>query len=104
MVSTYIIISAVIAFIAVALGAAYTTGALDPVIQQIGIMFFKAKAEAEKKKLQAQGMKEGEDFVGGKSLFGLLDDAFAVLVLCLLMREWKDFQGCVLFCDHEEEC
>ncbi|KAG4414574.1 hypothetical protein IFR04_012272 [Cadophora malorum] len=63
MVSTYIIISAVIAFIAVALGAAYTTGALDPVIEQMGIMFFKAKAEAEKKKLQAQGMKEGEDFM-----------------------------------------
>ncbi|KAH7317755.1 hypothetical protein BKA65DRAFT_557166 [Rhexocercosporidium sp. MPI-PUGE-AT-0058] len=64
MVSTYIIVSAVIAFIAVALGAAYTTGALDPVIEQFGIMFFKAKAEAEKKKLQAQGMKEGQDFVG----------------------------------------
>lgn len=66
MVSTYIIVSAVIAFIAIALGAAYTTGALDPVIEQMGIMVFKAKAEAEKKKLQAQGMKEGEDFVGGK--------------------------------------
>tara|TARA_R110002060_G_scaffold3457_4_gene5442 strand:- start:1016 stop:1237 length:222 start_codon:yes stop_codon:yes gene_type:complete len=68
MVSTYIIISAVIAFIAVALGAAYTTGALDPVIEQMGIMFFKAKAEAEKKKLQAQGMKEGEDFMDGELL------------------------------------
>ena len=66
MVSTYIIISAVIAFVAVALGAAYTTGALDPVIEQMGIMFFKAKAEAEKKKLQAQGMKEGEDFMDGE--------------------------------------
>lgn len=66
MVSTYVIISAVIAFIAVALGAAYTTGALDPVIEQIGILLFKAKAEAEKKKLQAQGMKEGQDFVGGE--------------------------------------
>lgn len=68
MVSTYIIISAVLAFIAVALGAAYTTGALDPVIEQMGIMFFKAKAEAEKKKLQAQGMKEGEDFMDGELL------------------------------------
>ena len=68
MVSTYIIISAIVAFIAVALGAAYTGGALDPIIEQLGIMLFKAKAEAEKKKLQAQGMKEGEDFVSGKSL------------------------------------
>ncbi|PBP28433.1 hypothetical protein BUE80_DR000498 [Diplocarpon rosae] len=63
MVSTYIIISAIVAFIAAALGAAYTAGALDPVIKEIGIFFFKAKAEAEKKKWQAQGMKEGEDFV-----------------------------------------
>ncbi|KAK2629564.1 hypothetical protein QTJ16_000384 [Diplocarpon rosae] len=63
MVSTYIIITGVVAFIAAALGAAYTAGALDPVIKEIGIFFFKAKAEAERKKWQAQGMKEGQDFV-----------------------------------------
>ncbi|KAK1974219.1 hypothetical protein LZ30DRAFT_787155 [Colletotrichum cereale] len=42
---------------------AYQQGMLDPVIEQIGIMLFKAKAEAEKKKMQAQGMKAGQDFV-----------------------------------------
>lgn len=31
-------------------------------------MMFKAKAEAEKKELQAQGMTAGEDFVDGKTL------------------------------------
>ncbi|WYZ45403.1 hypothetical protein EsH8_VIII_000719 [Colletotrichum jinshuiense] len=42
---------------------AYQQGMLDPIIEQVGIMLFKAKAEAEKKKLQAQGMKAGQDFV-----------------------------------------
>ncbi|KAL2065527.1 hypothetical protein VTL71DRAFT_3197 [Oculimacula yallundae] len=64
MVSTSLIISILVAVLAIGLGAAYTTGALDPLIQQIGIMLFKAKAEAERKKLQAQGLKEGQDFVG----------------------------------------
>jgi hypothetical protein len=31
-------------------------------------MMFKAKAEAEKEKYQAQGLKAGEDFVDGKLL------------------------------------
>lgn len=66
MVSAFIIISALIAIVAIALGAAYTTGALDPVIEKIAVFLFKAKAEAEAKKLQAQGMKEGEDFLKGK--------------------------------------
>ena len=65
MVATLYIISAVIAIVAVAMGVAYATGAADPVIQEIGIWFFKAKAEAEAKKLQAQGMKEGQDFMKG---------------------------------------
>ncbi|KAJ5010551.1 hypothetical protein K4K57_007037 [Colletotrichum sp. SAR 10_99] len=42
---------------------AYQQGMLDPIIEQIGVMMFKAKAEAEKKKLQAQGQKAGQDFV-----------------------------------------
>ncbi|EXF81201.1 hypothetical protein CPAR01_16422 [Colletotrichum paranaense] len=42
---------------------AYQQGMLDPLIEQVGIMMFKAKAEAEKKKMQAQGMKAGQDFV-----------------------------------------
>ncbi|KAI8297102.1 hypothetical protein K4K61_000279 [Colletotrichum sp. SAR11_59] len=46
---------------------AYQQGMLDPIIEQIGVMMFKAKAEAEKKKLQAQGQKAGQDFVDGKS-------------------------------------
>jgi hypothetical protein len=61
-----LIVSAVVAIIAVALGAAYTSGALNPVIEKIGVYFFKAKAKAEEKKLEAQGLKEGEDFVNGK--------------------------------------
>ena len=69
MVSSFVIFSALIAFVAVALGVAYTSGAADPLIEQIGIWFFKAKAEAEAKKLQAQGMKEGEDFLKGEFSF-----------------------------------
>ncbi|KAG0646759.1 hypothetical protein D0Z07_6114 [Hyphodiscus hymeniophilus] len=60
------IISAIVALIAVALGAAYTTGALDPVIEKIGVYFFKAEAKAEEKKLEAQGLKEGQDFFKGE--------------------------------------
>jgi len=63
MVATTLIVAIVIAVLAAALGGAYTTGALDPVIQKLGKYFFKAKAKAEQKKLQAQGMKEGQDFV-----------------------------------------
>jgi len=42
---------------------AYQQGYADPLIEQIGVYLFKAKAMAEKKRLQAQGMKAGEDFV-----------------------------------------
>jgi hypothetical protein len=62
-----LIVSAIVALIAVALGAAYMSGALNPVIEKIGIYLFKAKAKAEEKKLEAQGLKEGEDFFKGKS-------------------------------------
>lgn len=65
MANTLLIISAIVAFLAIALGAAYTTGALNPYIEKIGEYFFKAEAKAEEKKLQAQGMKEGEDFLKG---------------------------------------
>ena len=64
--NTVLIVSAIVALIAVALGAAYMSGALDPVIEQIGIYLFKAEAKAEEKKLEAQGLKEGEDFFKGK--------------------------------------
>jgi hypothetical protein len=66
MVSTILIISIIVAAIAVGLGAAYMAGMLDQVIEQIGIYFFKAEAKAEKKKLEAQGLKEGEDFAEGE--------------------------------------
>ncbi|TLS31144.1 hypothetical protein PpBr36_02978 [Pyricularia pennisetigena] len=42
---------------------AYQQGYLDPYIEQVGTYLFKAKAMAEKKRLQAQGMKAGQDFV-----------------------------------------
>jgi len=66
MVSTALITSLIVALVAIALGGAYMTGALDPVIEQIGVLFFKAEAKAEEKKLEAQGQKEGEDFVKGE--------------------------------------
>jgi hypothetical protein len=62
---TYIIVSIVVALVTVALTAAYLSGALDPLIKEMGVLFFKAKAEAEAKKMQAQGMKEGQDFLKG---------------------------------------
>ncbi len=69
MVNAYLIVSAAVAFIAIALGAAYMSGALDPVIEKFGTWFFNEKAEAEEKKLQAQGLKEGEDFMKSELLF-----------------------------------
>lgn len=66
MANTYLILSAVIAFLAVALGVAYQNGALDPIIEKIGVLFFKAEAKAEEKKLETQGLKEGQDFLAGK--------------------------------------
>ncbi|KAL8371917.1 hypothetical protein RB595_001630 [Gaeumannomyces hyphopodioides] len=42
---------------------AYNEGYLDPYIQKISVYLFKAKAMAEKKKLQAQGQKAGRGFV-----------------------------------------
>jgi len=65
MVSAILITSIIVAAIAVGLGAAYMAGMLDQVIEQIGIYLFKAEAKAEKKKLEAQGLKEGEDFAEG---------------------------------------
>ena len=61
--NTYIILSIVVAILAVALGAAYTTGNLNPLFEWIGVYYFKAKAKAEEKKEEAEGKKEGEDFL-----------------------------------------
>ncbi|TVY26198.1 hypothetical protein LHYA1_G005543, partial [Lachnellula hyalina] len=54
------------AIIAITLGAAYIAGLLDPVIEQVGVMFFRAKAKGEEKKMEARGMKEGQDFFEGE--------------------------------------
>lgn len=67
MVNNYLfIIPIVVAIVAVALGIAYQTGALNPIIEKIGVYYFKAEAKAEEKKMEAQGLKEGEDFLKGK--------------------------------------
>lgn len=65
MASVLLIISIIIAVIAAAIGGAYMAGMLDQVVEKISIYFFKAKAKAEEKKLEAQGLKEGQDFLKG---------------------------------------
>ena len=45
---------------------AYDQGYLDPVIEKIGVYMFKAKAKAQEKKMQAEGLKRGEDFLDCK--------------------------------------
>lgn len=62
MLTGLLITSIVLAVLIAALAAAYMSGALNPYIEQIGMYFFKAKAKAEEKKLEAQGLKEGQDF------------------------------------------
>ncbi|KAH8780685.1 hypothetical protein BGZ57DRAFT_952256 [Hyaloscypha finlandica] len=67
MVNNYLfVIPVVVAVIAVALGVAYQTGALNPIFEKIGVYYFKAEAKAEEKKMEAQGLKEGEDFLKGE--------------------------------------
>ncbi|RDW74112.1 hypothetical protein BP5796_07554 [Coleophoma crateriformis] len=63
---TLLIISITVAVIAIVLGAAYMTGAADPYMEKVAIWVAKAKGVAEAKKLQAQGLKEGQDFVKGE--------------------------------------
>ncbi|KAB5535340.1 hypothetical protein GE09DRAFT_1227320 [Coniochaeta sp. 2T2.1] len=45
---------------------AYQQGYLDPLIEKVGVLVFKAKAVAEAKEMQAEGLKAGEDFVGSQ--------------------------------------
>jgi hypothetical protein len=80
MVNRVLIVSAVVAFVAVALGAAYMSGALDPAIKKIGVYFFKTRAKAEQKKMEARGSKEGKDFAKGKSV-GLYYAGYALMVV-----------------------
>jgi hypothetical protein len=82
MANTYLILSAVIAFLAVALGVAYQNGALDP-IEKIGVLFFKAEAKAEEKKLETQGLKEGQDFLAGKQSHTIFSGLKLVWILMM---------------------
>ena len=66
MVSALLIVSVIIAVIAVGLGAAFFTGALDDLIAPLMEYIFKAKAKAQVAALKAQGKKEGEDFIEGR--------------------------------------
>lgn len=65
MVNAYVLFSAIVAVIAIALGGAYVSGALNVVIEMIAVYFLKAEGKAEEKKLEVQGLKEGEDFLKG---------------------------------------
>lgn len=65
MANAYLVTSAVVAVLAMAVGAAYMAGALDLVIERVWMMFFEARAEGEEKKMEVRGMKEGEDFFEG---------------------------------------
>jgi hypothetical protein len=62
-------LTAVLALILVALGAAYFTGALDPYITEVMEYYFKAKAKAEGKALEAKGEKAGIDFAEGNEIY-----------------------------------
>lgn len=64
--TTHSLLSSLIIVLALAAGGyfAYQQGYLDPLIEKVGVYFFKAKAKAEEKEMQAEGMKAGEDFVG----------------------------------------
>jgi hypothetical protein len=65
MVSTIglLIVPIIIAVIAVGLAIAWQSGALDSIKGPILAYLFKAEAKAEEKKLEAEGEKEGRDFL-----------------------------------------
>jgi hypothetical protein len=68
--TTFSIISSLLIVLALTAGGyfAYQQGYLDPLIEKVGVLVFKAKAKAEEKEMQAKGMKAGEDFIGCKYL------------------------------------
>ena len=88
-INTYIIISIVVAILAVALGAAYTTGNLNPLLEWLSVYYFKAEAKAEEKKMEAEGKKEGEDFL--KSEFLTLSCTYfpGLKLFTMLDRRWS---------------
>ncbi|KAL2281659.1 hypothetical protein FJTKL_11539 [Diaporthe vaccinii] len=69
--STYQLAISLLTVILVLAGSyfAYDQGYMDPLIEKFGVFMMKAKAEAEAKEMQAQGLKRGEDFVDCKSPF-----------------------------------
>lgn len=68
MVSAALIVSIIVAAIAVAIAGAWFAGVFQPLIEKIALYFFKAKAKAEVTALKAQGKKEGVDFLEGRCL------------------------------------
>jgi len=66
--TTYSILTSLLIALALTAGGyfAYQQGLLDPLIEKVGVLVFKAKAKAEEKEMQAEGMKAGEDFVGSQ--------------------------------------
>lgn len=84
-----IIAPIVAALIAIGLGVAYQQGTLDPIIEKIGIYLFKAKAKAEEKELQAEGKKEGEDFLASSWSYPAAAFWFCLLTLFVCAGELK---------------
>ncbi|TAQ86364.1 hypothetical protein B7494_g5312 [Chlorociboria aeruginascens] len=84
-----LIVSAVVALLAVVLGSAYVSGALDPVIEKIAVLVFKGEAKAEEKKLQAQGLKEGEDFLKGDLKGNKQADGVKEGLVTALLPTWE---------------
>jgi hypothetical protein len=66
--TTYSLLISLLTVIALSAGGyfAYQQGYLDPLIEKVGVLVFKAKAVAEAKEMQAKGMTAGKDFVGCK--------------------------------------
>lgn len=92
MLTTALILAIITAVVAIALGAAYQFGLLDNAIETVGMYLFKAKAKAEKKKLQAEGMKEGQDFFEGW---------FQLLIPLSLLFQFQ-IRNTIVFLDQEK--
>jgi hypothetical protein len=69
--TTYSLLVSLITLIALTAGGyfAYQQGYLDPLIEKVGALVFKAKAKAEAKEMQTEGLTAGKDFVGCKFTF-----------------------------------
>ncbi|KAB5577866.1 hypothetical protein GE09DRAFT_533904 [Coniochaeta sp. 2T2.1] len=66
--TTYSLLTTLLTLLLLGAGGyfAYQQGYLDPLIEKAGVLVFKAKAVAEAKEMQAEGLKAGEDFVGSQ--------------------------------------